>query len=100
MSEIKIPPAALEAGARAAYDQWRHECADEGDEPVENYREWDDLDEWEQDSFRAQARACCLAMIEAWPGMEYVFRQPTRYSVCYSKPAIILPLPPQETSDD
>ena len=69
MSEIRIPAAALEAGARAAHDQWRHECADEACEPVENWREWDELDEWEQDSFRAQARAAFLSMIEAWPGM-------------------------------
>ena len=90
MSDIIIPPAALEAGARAAYDQWRHECADEGDEPVENYREWDDLDEWEQDSFRAQARAAFLAIVEAWPGMQQRI---------HIEQAIILPLPPQENSD-
>ena len=44
--------------------------------------------------------AAIAAALSAWPGMEYVFRQPTRYSVCYSKPALILPLPPQENSDE
>lgn len=69
MTDITIPPAALEAGARAAHNQWRHECAVEADEPVENWREWDEIDEWEQDSFRAQARAAFEAMVAAWPGM-------------------------------
>lgn len=43
--------------------------------------------------------AACLAMLRSWPGMEYVFRQPARYSVCYSKPALILPLPKEKTND-
>ena len=77
MTDIHIPPDALEAGARAAYDQWRHECADEADEPVENWREWDDLDEFEQDSFRAQARAAFEAMIGAWPLMCHVPATPS-----------------------
>ena len=97
MTTIHISPAALEAGARAAYDQWRHECADEADEPVENWREWDDLDEFEQDSFRAQARAAFEAMVENWPGM-----LTERRARC---DAVVLPYNldadlPQENSDD
>ena len=40
-----------------------------------------------------------LAGLNAWPGSEYVYKQPHRLSVSYSNPAIILPLP-QENSDD
>lgn len=31
--------------------------------------------------------------LNAWPGSEYVYKQPHRLSVSYSNPAIILPLP-------
>ena len=95
MSEIRIPAAALEAGARAAHDQWRHQCADESDEPVENWQEWDDIDEWEQDSFRAQARAAIAAALNAWPGM----RLGKYRDVAGSFDRIILPLT-QEASDE
>ena len=77
MSKITIPPAALEAGAEAFLECDRSPAC----------------------SFEDALRAAFLAMIEAWPGMEYVFRQPTRYSVCYSKPAIILPLPQQDSDE-
>lgn len=86
MTDIIIPPAALEAGARALCNEQR--------------LFWPDLTKDEHDIIRGEARAACIAILQAWPGMEYVFRQPTRYSVCYSKPAIILPLLPQEASDD
>lgn len=39
------------------------------------------------------------AALNAWPGSEYVYRQPHRRAVSYSSPAIILPLP-QEASDE
>ena len=97
MTDITIPPAALEAGARAAHDQWWHECADEACEPVENWREWDELDEWEQDSFRAQARAAFLAIVGAWEGAKIIRDDGRRQT--YAIPAIILPLP-QEASDE
>ena len=68
---IKIPPAALEAGARAiavdggiADPQWRF--------------------------YKDAARACCLAMIEAWEGMIH-----GKY---FAEPSIILPL--TEKTDD
>lgn len=100
MTGIHIPPAALEAGARAAHNQWRHECAVEADEPVENWREWDELDEWEQDSFRAQARAAFVAMVEAWPnGNLHVPVGAGQPRKSFTLPALILPLP-QETRDD
>lgn len=67
---IKIPPSALEKGARAAHDQWRHECAVSDNEPVENWREWADLELAEQLGWTAHARAAFLAIVEAWPGAE------------------------------
>lgn len=44
-------------------------------------------------------RVAIAAALNAWPGSEFVYRQPHRRAVSYSKPAIILPLP-QEASDD
>ena len=55
MSDITIPPAALEAGAKAL-------CAKAGyawTVTPDVHAHW-----------REQARAAFLAMIEAWPGME------------------------------
>lgn len=97
---ITIPPEALEAAARAAHDQWRHECAVEADEPVENWREWDELDRWEQDSFREQARAACLAMLEAWQTEKHKMIVGVAIDEVGGQcPAIILPLPQKETSE-
>lgn len=44
-------------------------------------------------------RLAIAAALNAWPGSEYVYKQPHRLSVSYSNPAIILPLP-QEVGDD
>ena len=77
MSEIKIPAAALEAGARALAQY--------------NCELWDnDPDRWRA-YFTDEARAAFRAMIEAWPGM---FVNGDDEAV-----DIILPLP-TEASDD
>lgn len=68
MTDIAIPPEALEAAARAAHDKWRHDCAEQQKEPVENWLEWHELEDFEQEDWRRQARAACLAMLRAWPG--------------------------------
>lgn len=94
MTDIHIPPAALEAGALATLEELDAIAGLIGATRVDG-----ELTPEQQEFFRRIARAAFLVMIEAWPGMEYVFRQPARYSVCYSKPAIILPLP-QEASDE
>ena len=75
MTDIIIPPAALEAGARAiaSDDGW----------PLG----WED--------YVDTARAAFLAMLDAWPGMRHY----PDMEVFASKARIILPLP-QETSDD
>lgn len=54
---ITIPPAALEAGARALA---RYNC-----------EQWDnDPDRWRA-YFADEARAAFLAIVEAWPGMQH-----------------------------
>ena len=70
---MNIPPAALEAGARAI-----------GEETYVGNKE----------TLRDAARAACLAMLKAWPGM-YIG---TDYLTADTQ--IKLPLPPQENSDD
>ena len=73
--DIIIPPAALEAAVRA---MWKT----------------DDPSQWEL----GMARAACLAMLKAWPGMEYdpgalvtdAYRDPGK---------IILPLPKEKNDE-
>ena len=66
MADITIPPAALEAGARAAHDLWRKQSS-VGDDIAE-YEQWDDLSRVYKDELRDQARAAFLAIVEAWEG--------------------------------
>ena len=85
MSEIRIPDAALEAGARTLCNEQR--------------LFWHGLTTDAQDIIRGEARAAFLAMLEAWPGMDY--QQGALVTANYRDPGkIILPLPPQEASDD
>ena len=92
MTDIIIPPAALEAGARAAHDLWRKQ-ASAGDD-ISEYEQWDDLSRFYKDELRDQARAAFIAIVEAWPGM-YIG---TDYLTADTQ--IKLPLPPQENSDE
>lgn len=79
MSEIRIPPAALEAGARTLCNKQR--------------LFWHGLTTAAQDIIRAEARAAFLAMLEAWPGMDV-----ERFMPDSGPYAIHLPLP--EASDE
>ena len=88
MSEIKIPPAALEAGARAIYLAFTEVNIGDGED------RWDRLLPRYRAEYREQARAACLAMLQAWPGM-YIG---TDYLTADTQ--IKLPLPPQENSDE
>jgi hypothetical protein len=56
MSEITIPPAALEAGVRTLCNEQR--------------LFWHGLTTEAQDIIRGEARAAFLAMIKAWPRMD------------------------------
>ena len=65
---ITIPPAALEAGAKAIAESLRTAR----------------LTLESEDGYKPEARACFLAMVEAWPGRAWAYE--------YEPPAIILPL--------
>lgn len=80
MSNILIPPAALEAAARTLCNQQR--------------LFWHGLRSEAQDIIRGEARAAFLAMIEAWPGMDV-----ERFMPDSGPYTIHLPLP-QEASDE
>lgn len=56
MINITIPPAALEAGARAIAESLRTAR----------------LTTEAQDGYKPEARAACTAMIKAWPGMHFI----------------------------
>lgn len=108
MSNIKIPPAALEAGARALADAYYRNCTD-------GRLTMADTDDTPEDWY-VEARAAFLAMVEAWPGMSHAHNEEGEikdWATWYSLPwyraessnGIILPLPsndssPQETRDD
>ena len=80
---ITIPPAALEAGARALA---RYNC-----------EQWDnDPDRWRA-YFTDEARAAIAAALEAWPGMSQLAENDS--ASIREMAALILPLP-QEASDD
>ena len=79
MTDIIIPPAALEAGARTLCNEQR--------------LFWHGLTTQAQDIIRGEARAVFIAMIEAWPGMRISW-------LALNDGAIVLPLPPQEARDE
>ena len=94
MTDITIPPAALEAGARAAHDLWRKQ-ASAGDD-ISEYEQWDDLSRFYKDELRDQARAAFLAIIEEWEGAKTIRDDGRRQT--YAIPALILPI--TEQTDD
>jgi hypothetical protein len=74
MSKIRIPAAALEAGARTLCGEQR--------------LFWHGLTTAAQDIIRAEVRAAFFAMLEAWEGVQH------------DNYVIVLPLPEQENSDE
>ena len=86
MPDITIPPAALEAGARAICEAENGPCECLPDECGCTY-------------WTAHARAAFVAMVGAWPGMDY--QQGALVTADYRDPGkIILPLPTQENEND
>ena len=83
MSEITIPPAALEAGARTLCNEQR--------------LFWHGLTKEARNIIRREARAVFIAMIEAWPGMSQLEENDS--ASIREMAAIILPLP-TEASDE
>jgi hypothetical protein len=81
---ITIPAAAVEATARAMHDAaYKIDAPDDPDQ-------WDDMPDTYKDMVRAEARAACIALLEAWPDMAH---RVLPYA------ALILPLP-TEASDE
>jgi hypothetical protein len=76
MTDITIPPEALEAGARAIAESLRTAR----------------LTTEAQDGYKPEARAACIAMLRAWEGMRISW-------LASNDGAIVLPLP-QEASDE
>lgn len=85
MNNIQIPPAALEAGARAMYLAFTEVNIGDGED------RWDRLLPRYRAEYREQARAAFLAMIEAWPGMN-AKAATDHVMLLNSTPALILPL--------
>ena len=77
MSEITIPAAALEAGARSLCNEQRIF--------------WHGLTAEAQDIIRGEARAAMVAMLEAWPGMSQLEENDS--ASIREMAALILPLP-------
>ena len=85
MDNITIPPEAIEAAAKDL------RCSMQG---IVSAVEWDALSEQAKDFWRFRARAACLAMLKAWPGMD------TGPNIYGRQNAIIrLPLPQEPTND-
>jgi len=84
--DIHIPPAALEAGARAFIERRVDACV------------WVHLSDESKRGYQEEMRAAFLAMIEAWPDRHlHEWQRPWLGGM--SGTDIILPLP-QEASDD
>ena len=81
MTDITIPPAALEAGARAIAESLRTAR----------------LTTEAQDGYKPEARAAFRAMLQAWPGMSQLAENDS--ANIREMAALILPLP-QENSDE
>ena len=98
MTDITIPPAALEVGARAAYETyWRLQAEAVGMNPAD-LEPWDYHDAPTQEEWRTLARATFLAMVEAWPGMAHYRGGWGPVIHNNRKPHLILPL--TEKQDD
>lgn len=85
---ITIPPEALEAAAKADHAKWI-DYASVGDDRSQ-YITWDDLDAEQKAEAIDRARAACLAMLRAWPGMH-----PVNYGGD-EPPFLVLPLPQEK----
>jgi hypothetical protein len=83
VTDITIPPEALEEAARAIYDILEGAVANQ--DYGRQMRQWEQAQEL--------ARAACLAMLKAWPGMfTYKYHDDTTT-------ALIIPLPKENTND-
>ena len=91
MTDIIIPPEAVEAAAKALYEAW---CKVHGVEG--SSMQWEDIDDEERSACFAEATAALRAGIVAWPGMSQ--HDARRWSVMPDVPLIVLPLPTEKTN--
>ena len=83
MTDITIPPEAVEAAARAICETFRAAMN------MPNEPEWDASNPTLKDAYRNEARAALRAGIAAWPGMLVEWHS--------RGPGIILPLSKENT---
>ena len=96
MTDITIPPEAVEAAARADYEMTRDEAlSDHGIMASLTYRPWEDLSVDGKEYYMKHATAALRAGIAAWPGMHTGWQ----CIGCGDDAQIILPLP-QDTRDE
>jgi hypothetical protein len=69
MTDITIPPKALEAAAKALYN--RHVEINKFASLCPDWEELDNMDRSYRQGYRGEAYAACLAMLKAWPGMRH-----------------------------
>lgn len=81
MTDITIPPEAVEAAARADYENWRDLYAVRGDT-----LDWEDIEPQLQNEHRSGVTAAILAALKAWP-MRFIEDTDTPWP-----PRIILPI--------
>ena len=82
MTDITIPPAALEA---AAEELLRTQCG--GTDGL-----WAHAPEWHRVLMRNEARAACLTMLKAWPERRFRYERNGTY------PVVVLPF--EEITND
>lgn len=89
MTDIIIPPEAVEAGARAAYEDNKNRS-----KSSVAYPDWQNLECSVRETYCSEARAAILAALKAWPGAA------ERRSWDGSIGRLILPLTTQEPGDE
>ena len=82
MTDITIPPEAVEAAARA------HLAASAP------HLTFDELPDWQKAIEIDAAQAACLAMLKAWPGVTYA-----KWRDYGQADRLVLPLPTENTND-
>ena len=84
MTNITIPPEALEAAAKELYEVDTYTDDDDDDIP------WEELHMIDKEEYLDYARSACLAMLKAWPGMQHC--RWNELNAAFSS-HLILPLP-------
>lgn len=87
-----LPDDVVEAAAKAGHNAWRHQCAAVSKEDVNNWLEWEELEDYEREDWRIEIRAALVAGLAAWPGA-YEYWNPSR-GQCMS-----LPLKQEKTNE-